>query len=370
MDFRQLLNKIDVLSEGLTLSTLIAQTSGYEQDPAIRFQMVAKLARQAGFAGLVDPASGKYIPSDYSELGDEEDEIPNEDEVEKLSAAGLLPQSAHLPEAGWFDNDTVYNAARSHWTDQSKRTADKHNLITTLAAKKAELQKQIIDFVQNLQNRGVEIPPEILKKVEEMKRGTPNTPPSPPPPSLGSDSMNNLAKNRITPNAPTLSEAIILSMNEDFDWKGAADSASDYAQAFGRNFWNGATYGAGPETYGAAKSYANDTKAKDEIQNQRNLLAKSQKEHPYLSTAANLAGGIASPISKLGVAKSLGAAAGIGAGAYGVDQAMGIGDEKPEEMTADFQNWLNSQGANLDISGQPDQATLDAIDQIILGAKK
>lgn len=369
MDFRELLNTIDVLSEGktLTLATLIASIGGYSQDDSIRYPIVAKMARDYGFAGLVDPSKGMYIPADWEEMGDEEDEVPME-EVKKLSAAGLLPQGAKLPQAGWFDDDDVYAAANAHWTDQSGQIAGKHNEITSIEAKQIQLKNQLATLLRSLQQQGYKIPPQLMPYLN------PNSTPAEPPPSLGSDSMDNKAK-KLFPDRPgsslqpTLAEAIIRSMDEDFDWKGAADSASDYAQTFGRNFWNGATYGAGPETYGAAKSYANDTRAKDEIQQQRNLLAQSKKEHPYLSTAAELAGGFASPISKLGVAKSIATGAGIGAATYGADKALGVGEETAEETTADFQNWLNSKGANLELSGKPDQETIDAINTIILGAK-
>lgn len=327
MDFRQLLNKMDVLSEGqtLTLATLIASIQGWSQDDSVRYPIVAKLARDNGFAGLIDPTKGKYIPADWAEMGDEEDSPPLE-EVKKLSAAGLIPQGAQLAKAGWFDDDDVYDAANKYWAGQSQQTADKHNQITSLTAKKIELQKQITDIIHKLQADGYEIPPEILRELDLMNKQIQPTPAQPPAPGLGSDSMNNYAKTAISPTMPSLSEAIIRSMNED--WK---DTVSDYTQAAGRNFWNGATYGAGPEIYGTAKSYANDTKAKDEIQNQRNLLAQSQKEHPYLSTAANLLGGIASPVSKVGLGKSLLAAAGIGGAAYGADKALGVTD--PDEQT-------------------------------------
>lgn len=356
---------------------------GDEQNDDIRYLRIAQLAKQYGYEGLIDPTSGKYINTDG-----EEDDISIED-TKKLSAAGLIPPNAKLPEAGWFDDNDVYDAANKYWANQSHQTAEKHNLRTHQLAEYVRLKRAIRDKILELKNRGVQLPPEMeaflrdfdAKKAPVYGRTDAATPPvplnQPNVTNLGSSSMNDMAKNKISPELSSLAESIILSMNEAANQKGTSDNASDYVQTFGRNFWNGLTYGAGPETYGAAKSYANDTSAKDEIQNQRNLLAKNQKEHPYLSTAANIAGSVASPISKLGVLKSLGAAAGIGATAYGADQALGIDGETPTEGNTDaqqaateiqmFQSVLNQRyGEEIPEDGELNDETIAAIKQHIL----
>ena len=63
MNFRDLMNKLDninngMLAEGLTLSAIIAVTSGYEQDDKVRIPKLAQLAKENGLEGLVDPVNG------------------------------------------------------------------------------------------------------------------------------------------------------------------------------------------------------------------------------------------------------------------------------------------------------------------------
>ena len=94
MNFRDLMNTLDnidkpMLSEALTLSAVIAATSGYEQDDKVRLPLLAKLARDNHLEGLVDPVTGNFVDVE----GEEDDEVPFE-VAEKLSTAGLLPPNA------------------------------------------------------------------------------------------------------------------------------------------------------------------------------------------------------------------------------------------------------------------------------------
>lgn len=146
MNFRDLMNALDnidkpILSEALTLSAVIALTSGYEQDDKVRIPKLADLAKQNGLEGLVDPVTGNYVNNE----GEEEDEVPFEI-AEKLSAAGLLPSNARLPQAGWFDNNRVFNAANKNLMAQSSSVADRHELIMSKLQVLRELAKQIIAY--------------------------------------------------------------------------------------------------------------------------------------------------------------------------------------------------------------------------------
>lgn len=388
MDFRNLLNKLDVLSEGLTLSSLVAYISGYEQDNSIRYPMIAKLAKQNGFEGLVDPVTGNYIEANGSTDVDDEDEVPFE-AAEKLSAAGLLPPNAKLPQAGWFDDDRVYKAAGAHLTTQSQAAAEKQNLRTHRLAEYVRLKRAIRDKILNLQQRGVQLPPEALSFLQDYdahkapvygRQDTPNnysTPPAPPP-SLGSDSMNNIAKNKITPNVPSLAESIVLSMNEDFDWEAA--------KAAGLGAYNGATFGLGPDINAGVKSLVKGTSYKDEVPAEIARFQNADKNYPRAYTGGNVAGSIVGPGKFLGLGKGIAA----GAAAYGGQAALrgGYGVETPE-IGADaqpsnleqasqevqmFQSAINQQyGDQIPEDGEFNEQTVQAIRQHILqkyGAQK
>ena len=146
MNFRDLMDTLDninkpMLSEALTLSAVIALTSGYEQDDKVRIPKLADLAKQNGLEGLVDPVTGHYVSNE----GDEEDEVPFEI-GQKLAQAGLLPKNARLEQAGWFDNNDVWNKANASLVDQSSQisgqandVADKIKQLQDLFAKYVEL---------------------------------------------------------------------------------------------------------------------------------------------------------------------------------------------------------------------------------------
>jgi len=146
MNFRDLMTTLEqidkpILSEALTLSAIIALTSGYEQDDKVRIPKLADLAKQNNLEGLVDPVTGKYVSNE----GDEDDEVPFEI-AEKLSAAGLLPTNAKLPQAGWFDNNRVFDTANKNLLSQSSSVADRHELIMEKLQVLKELAKQIVAF--------------------------------------------------------------------------------------------------------------------------------------------------------------------------------------------------------------------------------
>ena len=144
MDFRNLINTLDninkpMLSEALTLSAVIALTSGYEHDDKVRIPKLAELAKENNLEGLVDPVTGNYVDNE----GNEDDEIPFEI-AEKLSAYGLLPSNARLPQAGWFDNNRVFNAANDNLRQQSSTISARHDLIAEKMHQLRELSKQMI----------------------------------------------------------------------------------------------------------------------------------------------------------------------------------------------------------------------------------
>lgn len=123
MDLRDLMNKLDninnpILSEALTLSAVIAATSGYEQDDKVRIPMLGKLAATNGLVGLVDPVTGHYVSAE----GDEEDEVPFEI-AQKLAPMGLLPKNARLEQAGWFDDNDVFNKANADLVSHSSQVS-------------------------------------------------------------------------------------------------------------------------------------------------------------------------------------------------------------------------------------------------------
>jgi hypothetical protein len=141
MDFRTLMNKLDMLNEGLTLSAVVAATTGYEQDDKVRLPLLAKLAKDNNLEGLVDPVTGNFVDVD----GDEDDEVPFE-VAEKLSAAGLLPPNAKLPQAGWFDNNRVFDAANANLKTQSAAISTQHNELADKLHQINELLKQLTDL--------------------------------------------------------------------------------------------------------------------------------------------------------------------------------------------------------------------------------
>ncbi len=144
MNFRNLIATLDnidqpVLLETLTLSAILALTAGYEQDDKVRIPKLAELAKQNGLEGLVDPVTGNYVSND----GDEDDEVPFE-VAEKLSAAGLLPKNAKLPQAGWFDNNRVFDAANANLQQQSSSISARHDELADIMHQLRELIKQMI----------------------------------------------------------------------------------------------------------------------------------------------------------------------------------------------------------------------------------
>jgi hypothetical protein len=141
MDFRTLMNKLDMLNEGLTLGAVVAATTGYEQDDKVRLPLLAKLAKDNHLEGLVDPVTGNFVDLD----GEEDDEVPFEI-AEKLSAAGLLPPNAKLPQAGWFDNNRVFDAANANLKTQSASIATQHNELADKLHQINELLKQLTEL--------------------------------------------------------------------------------------------------------------------------------------------------------------------------------------------------------------------------------
>lgn len=129
-----------MLSEALTLSAVIALTSGYEQDDKVRIPRLADLAKQNGLEGLVDPVTGHYVSNE----GDEEDEVPFEI-GQKLAQAGLLPKNARLEQAGWFDNQDVWNKANAGLVDQSSQISGQAN---DIADKVKQLQELFAKYVE------------------------------------------------------------------------------------------------------------------------------------------------------------------------------------------------------------------------------
>lgn len=145
MDFRELLTKLEVLSEAVTLQDITTALKGYENSPAVKNQILADIAKKNNLPGLFDPISGKFIDID----GDE-DEI-EDTAIEQLSKLGLIPQNADLGSGGIFDTDVVtkgyQQSMRSQSADINAKQVDAKSTNEKLT-KLAELVKQYVELKQ------------------------------------------------------------------------------------------------------------------------------------------------------------------------------------------------------------------------------
>ena len=297
-----------MLSEALTLSAVIAATSGYEQDDKVRIPLLAKLAKDNQLEGIVDPVTGHYISNE----GDEDDEVPFE-VGQKLAQAGLLPKNARLEQAGWFDNQDVWNKANAGLVDQSSTVAGHAN---DIADKVKQLQDLFAKYVE-LYN----------KKRAKTTGAAPVAGPTPQGiiPQGAQNVMNQVAGmvpngqamlNTMTANAAAgmkesagLSNALIESfgyeqLNED--WK---DDAGDFARGVGQ----GATFGLDNNVIAGAKSLFKGTKYKDELAAELDAENQASQRSPDLYTTGQVGGAfIPTPFSAAGLAAK-GIKAGLGA---------------------------------------------------------
>lgn len=311
MNFRDLMNTLDninkpMLSEALTLSAVIALTSGYEQDDKVRIPKLADLAKQNGLEGLVDPVTGHYVSNE----GDEEDEVPFEI-GQKLAQAGLLPKNARLEQAGWFDNQDVWNKANAGLVDQSSQISGQAN---DIADKVKQLQDLFAKYV------------ELYNKKHAAKTGAAPVAGMPPQgiiPQGAQNVTNQIASmvpngqaklNTMTANAAAgmkesagLSNALIESfgyeqLNED--WK---DDAGDFARGVGQ----GATVGLDNNVIAGAKSLFKGTKYKDELAAELDAEKQAHDRNPNLYSTGEI-GSMFLPFSAAGLAAK-GIKAGVGA---------------------------------------------------------
>lgn len=352
MDFRTILNKMDVLTESLTLTGLIAATTGYEQDDSIRYPIIAKLARSNGFAGLVDPTKGLFIPADWEELGDEEDEVPMAS-VKQLSAAGLLPQGSKLPQAGWFDDNDVYDAANAHWNNQNQQAMAKQARRSKLLAEYARIKAEIYRIAKEA---GVD--PQTATATNTQPPTTrPTSQPNLATTTLGSSSMNDYAKNKITPDMTSLSEAIIRSMvNEDFK-----DFDPEAAWAAAKGAYQGASFGLAPDINAGVKSLVKGTRYKDELPSEVERFRKAEREYPRAYTGGEVAGAMAGPGKFMSIGKGLGTAAAAMGGQAAVRAGYGanIPDEPTTQTGADAKPDTNLDPAQVSQSVQAFQEALN-----------
>ena len=80
-------------AEAITLSAIVALTSGYENDDKVRIPKLAELARENNLEGLVDPVTGNYVSNE----GDEDDEVPFEIAESKAVETTLLARTNNFP---------------------------------------------------------------------------------------------------------------------------------------------------------------------------------------------------------------------------------------------------------------------------------
>jgi peptidoglycan hydrolase-like protein with peptidoglycan-binding domain len=315
MNFRDLMNTLDninkpMLSEALTLSAVIALTSGYEQDDKVRIPKLADLAKQNGLEGLVDPVTGHYVSNE----GDEEDEVPFEI-GQKLAQAGLLPKNARMEQAGWFDNNDVWNKANADLVSQSSQVSGQAD---DIADKVKKLQDLFAKYV------------ELYNKKHSAKTGAAPVAGMPPQgiiPAGAQNAMNQAATmlKGATANMPGaqaainrlpgiqesagLSNALIESfgyeqLNED--WK---DDAGDFARGVGQ----GATFGLDNNVLAGAKSLFKGTKYKDELAAELDAEKQAHDRNPNLYATGEIGGMfLPTPFSAAGLAAK-GIKAGIGA---------------------------------------------------------
>jgi hypothetical protein len=178
--------------------------------------------------------------------------------------------------------------------------------------------------------------------------------------------MNNIAKNKITPNVPSLAESLTQQLYEDFDWK---RDVEDPATAAWYGVKSGASAGMAPYIGGAVNSMINKTSTADEIAKSKAEYAQAQKEHPTAFNVGNFGGSVAG-FGKLGLAKGLATGALSAAAQTGIDSQIPDGaGMSDDQLTAELQGWLDSQGADVNISGELDDETINAINKIILGGK-
>ena len=326
MNFRDLMTKLDninsnMLAEGLTLSAIIAVTSGYEQDDKVRIPKLAELAKENGLEGLVDPVTGNYI----SNAGEVDNEVPFEI-AQKLSTAGLLPKNARLPQAGWFDNEDTFKKANADLVSQSSKISgdadalhDKIKQMMDLFNKILELRKKRADknvAATSLGSPGANAaaanaitPPNIANTLNNMQTGIKDA----------SAGISNAVSNAITPamqNTAGLKESLMQSfgyeqLNEDF--------AGDASDAF-RGAMNGATWGVSDNIAAAGKSLIKGTKYKDELAGELAAEKAAQDRSPWLYGAGQVAGSFAAP--GMGAAKGLKGVAGLMGKQYVAGQAL------------------------------------------------
>jgi hypothetical protein len=326
MNFRDLMTKLDninnnMLAESLTLSAIIAVTSGYEQDDKVRIPKLAELAKENGLEGLVDPVTGNYI----SNAGEVDNEVPFEI-AQKLSAAGLLPKNARLPQAGWFDNEDTFKKANADLVNQSsqisgdadslhekiKQMMDLFNKILELRKKRADKNVAATSLGSpgaNAAAANAITPPNVANTLNNMQTGIKDA----------SAGISNAVSNAITPamqNTAGLKESLMTSfgyeqLNEDL--------AGDAGDAF-RGAMNGATWGVSDNIAAAGKSLIKGTKYKDELAGELAAEKAAQERSPWLYGAGQVAGSFAAP--GMGAAKGLKGVAGLMGKQYVAGQAL------------------------------------------------
>lgn len=322
MDFRNLITALDnintpILSEALTMSAVIAATSGYEQDDKVRLPLLAKLARDNQLEGLVDPVTGNFVDLE----GEEDDEVPFEI-AEKLSAAGLLPTNAKLPQAGWFDNNRVYDAANSNLKQQSSGIASKHDYL----AEKMYQLKEILKKLTAL--RDAHATSKMQSTIGEkpiLPSNAPSAVASKMTPAFSSQTLAGLRE------SAGLADCLVESFKTDF-----GDTM--------RGAYDGATLGLGADINAGLKSYFKDTKFKDELNKELAANAVSAQRSPRLYNGAAIAGSMALPGGIMG--KGLGvagkAALGLGAGeigGYATDRAHEIMSDRPINWDGEYTDY-------------------------------
>jgi hypothetical protein len=340
MNFRDLMNKLDninngMLAEGLTLSAIIAVTSGYEQDDKVRIPKLAQLAKENSLEGLVDPVTGNYVSNE----GDVDDEVPFEI-AQKLSAAGLLPKNARLPQAGWFDNEDTFKKANADLVNQSSQISgdadalhDKIKQMMDLFNKILELRKKRADknlAANSLGSPGANAaaanaitPPNIANTLNNIQTSMKDASAGMADPGNISKMANDaITKGMSLQNAPAgLKESYGMAnaLLDSFGYEQLNEDLASDAGDLGRGVWNGVTWGTGGNINAGVKSLVKGTKYKDELAGELAANKAAEERSPWLYGGGDLAGSFVAPG---GAAKGLAGAAGVVGKRYIAGQAV------------------------------------------------
>ena len=237
MNFRDLINKIDIINETDNLNSIIA---GSEQNEPERIKKLSAAAASLNVSGLYDPISGKFV----SKTGDVEDTGTNAQNLE-IAKLGLMPQNANLGSPGWFDNSEVKQKTNQSFLDLSKSQSDR-----------ASNQQSNIDKIKGM-----------IDQYEQLKK------------TIISESISK-----------ELVESFGYEYNEllqEYDFTDFKQDAADV----GRGVASGATLGYAPEIAAQIRSRIGDISYEDALKQEKAKNDAAKKRSPWLYNAGMIAPG-------------------------------------------------------------------------------